>query len=510
MRSKIDYFDSEVLRKDLKDKTVRGGIITGSTQFLKILVGLASMAVLSRLLDIEDFGLIGMVAVFTNFASMFINAGLAMATVQQKEITHQQVSNLFWVAAGLGCLCALLVALLSPAIAAFYGESRLVLITLTLACSYLLIGLTIQHQALLRRGMQFNLIAISDLTSLIIGQSVGIAIAYSLYNSPEDYWALAIIPIASALSRMSIIWLTCGWVPSLPSWDKSVFPMLRYGLNLSVGQFINYLARNGDSMLIGWYWGESQLGLYDRAYKLLLFPITAINGPMANVAVPALSRLKDDPQAYRRFFRKGVQISTALVVPIVTAVAVVAEPLVLTILSEKWRAVVPVFLALAPVTLMSATAPASSWVYLSWGHTDQQLKAICVNTLVVLLGFIVALPYGIFWMAVAFSITSCVIRIPNVLFAFRPTPLQLSDMLLPMVWPSCLSFIVSVPIVILDRWLEPQLVPVLRLVIELFLFGLLYLLAYSTTTEGRKDVKSLQAYVSQKIKAKRKKANAVR
>src|SRR5690606_19203223 len=167
--SRDAYFDTEHLTKHLRRRTMRGGAITVSSQGVKFALRLGSTAVLARLLTPADFGLIAMVTVVTGFVEMFKDAGLSMATIQRERITHAQVSTLFWINVALSALIMLLIAALAPAIAWFYGEPRLLPITLALSGTMIFGGLAVQHQALLRRQMQFGRLATIEITSMAAG-----------------------------------------------------------------------------------------------------------------------------------------------------------------------------------------------------------------------------------------------------------------------------------------------------------------------------------------------------
>src|ERR1044072_6582844 len=149
------YFNTERLRADLRARTARGGAVTFASQGFKFFAGLGATMVLGRLLRPADYGLIGMVAVVTGFVSIFKDLGLSAATVQREEITYEQVSTLFWVNVALSVGVGLLPAAISPAVAWFYGEPRLRAVTAAYAFGFLVGGLTVQHEALLRRQMGF-------------------------------------------------------------------------------------------------------------------------------------------------------------------------------------------------------------------------------------------------------------------------------------------------------------------------------------------------------------------
>ena len=144
---------------------------------------LGSIAVLARLLVPEHFGLIAMVLSVTTVAERFKDLGLSIATVQRKDLTHDQVSTLFWINGGLGLLSGLVVALLAVPIARFFHDDRLIGITLAIAASFVWSGLTIQHQALLRRTMRFGYIAIISVCASLLSIVVAILMAFS---SPSE------------------------------------------------------------------------------------------------------------------------------------------------------------------------------------------------------------------------------------------------------------------------------------------------------------------------------------
>src|SRR5688572_29226653 len=153
--------------RDLRGRTLRGGAITVVAQGIKILVRLGSMAVLARLVEPADFGLVAMVTAVTGFVALFRDGGLAVATIQRAEINHDQVSTLFWINVAVGGALALLLVAAAPAIAHFYGEPRLVLVTMSLSIGLLFGGASVQHDALLRRQMRFGALAMIEISSLL-------------------------------------------------------------------------------------------------------------------------------------------------------------------------------------------------------------------------------------------------------------------------------------------------------------------------------------------------------
>jgi len=208
-----EFFETEHLKLDLKGRSVRGGAATLAGQGGRFLIQMVSTVVLARLLTPADFGLIAMVTAVTGFAEFFKDLGLSMATVQKAEVTHEQVSVLFWVNVAMSVLIALITAALGPVIAWFYGDPRLATVTVALSLAFVFGGLTVQHQALLRRQMRFTALAIIP----VIAMAAAVMAAIIAGSLGAGYWALVIMELTRAATSAAAVWLVCRWWPGLPT-----------------------------------------------------------------------------------------------------------------------------------------------------------------------------------------------------------------------------------------------------------------------------------------------------
>jgi len=297
-------FETAHLHADLHRRTLRGGAVTLAGQGARFVLNLTSTAILARLLVPQDFGLVAMVAAITGFLATFRDMGLSAATVQRREINHQQVSSLFWINVLVSLVVTLVTAAVAVPVANFYGDVRLVKITLALSLAALVTGLGVQHQALLARQMKFAVLSAIDLTSL----AVGIFVAALLAQRGAGYWARVAMQLTVAITQSTALWVASSWRPGFMSWNSDVRAMLAFGGHLSGFNALNYIVRNFDNVLIGKFLGAVQLGIYSRAYQLLLLPLSQINGPISNVAVPVLSRLQNYPDRYRAYHRRMVML----------------------------------------------------------------------------------------------------------------------------------------------------------------------------------------------------------
>ena len=263
-------FNTEHLRADIGIRSVRGGAIGLLSQGIMSALRLVSVVVLARMVIPEHFGLIGMVTSLTVLAERFQDLGLGDAVVQRKEITHQQVSNLFWANLCVSALLSTVVSLAARMVAWFYGDPRLTWITVAFACNFVCSGVAIQHQALIRRQMRFGQFATIQIVSVTFGLAVAIVMAMFGFG----YWALIWKEIARSAMNTVLAWSFCRWRPSFPSRSVGIKPLLHFGYNVTGFNMLYYLTTNVDAVLIGKWCGAVSVGLYSRARQLTILPVS--------------------------------------------------------------------------------------------------------------------------------------------------------------------------------------------------------------------------------------------
>ncbi|HKQ99578.1 MAG TPA: lipopolysaccharide biosynthesis protein [Pyrinomonadaceae bacterium] len=442
------HFRTDHLKDDLGSRTARGGVVTVTSQGIKFFIGMAATVVLARLLTPQDYGLIGMVAVVTGFVSMFKDMGLSVATIQKEEITAEQISTLFWVNVALSVCIMLLTAAISPAVAWFYGEPRLTLITIGFAAGFLFSGLTVQHEALLRRQMRFTALAITEITSFLVGLCVAIPLAWR----GAGYWALVANQLAQGLTYAVGVWVVCGWRPGKPVRNSGVRPMLAFGGNLTGFHTINYFARNLDNMLIGLVWGSRQLGLYAKAYQLLLLPIDQINAPIAAVAVPALSRLVDSPERYRRAYLRILEKIAMLTMPGMAFMIMTSDWIVGLLLGPQWMEASRVF-ALLGIAGLVQFANTTGWLFMTQNRAHHMFHWGLRGCTIVIISIVIGLPWGAVGVATSYSLINVCVVIP-LLFYFvgREGPVRTIDFYRTVAPSACAALCTIGALFLFRRW----------------------------------------------------------
>ncbi len=419
------HIKTDHLLPNLKRHTISGGVVTMSAQAAKFALNLASTVILARLLTPRDFGLVAMVGAVAGFLATFRHAGLSTPTVQREQITHAQVSNLFWINLGVSGLCALILAALSPAIAWFYRDSRITYITLVLSTTFLIGGFRVQHLALLKRQMRFKAIALIEVGSIATGVIVGVVMALLHYR----YWSLVGLSLATEIGAFLLTGSVSRWRPQLPSRGSGIGPLVAFGAHQTAGNFIFSLARGCDNLLIGRFYGPAAVGLYSRGAALVIRPMEQFLLPIDAVFLPTLSRLQSQPERYRSTFLRLYEAIAMTVFFLSSLLLALAVPVTLVLLGPKWEQVTAIFAGFTFTAIQLPLSNAANWLLTSQGRGKDILRVTSIAAFLTLASFIVGLPFGPVGVAIAFSATGLLVRLPILYYIVgRRGPVTTSDL----------------------------------------------------------------------------------
>jgi O-antigen/teichoic acid export membrane protein len=431
------FFDTSHLeKKDLKKRSLQGGAVTVMTNGVQLFIQLGSTMILARILTPQDYGILGMVMAFAGMAGLFLNLGLSTATIHRSVISHAQVSTLFWINAGMGFLLMLFLAGLSPVVAWFYKEPELTPVTLALSVPFLLSGLSVQHNALLNRQMRFFSLAVIQVVSMLGGIFVAIFAALQGLG----YWALVLNNIVHSICSVSGAWLAVRWIPGLPRRDAGVGSMIKFGADLVAFDFVNYFSRNLDTVLIGRFHGSGPLAMYSKAYQLLMMPIQNIRNPMMQVAMPALSRLQNEPESYRKYYIKFLSILAFLSMPLVAFLYVCSDQIILIVLGDQWIDASVLFKILALVAIIEPVISTQGLVMITTGNSRRYFILGVIGAFLTSSAFIVGIQWGAKGVAVAYAVQLYLRCIPILFFSFKNTPVSVRIFLFAIYKPFLASF----------------------------------------------------------------------
>ena len=391
-----------------RSHALRGIVSLGGSQVVKIVTQFASVIMLSRMLAPEDFGLAASVAPLVALMAVFQDFGLQQAVIQRASISREELTRVFWVAVLLGAIPTVALVALSPLAAWFFHDARLVWVTMAAGTPLLAFAAGSIPSALLARQGRFGVLALND--SMTACVALGTALAAAALGMA--YWSLIISTITSSAIGAIFVGVQARWVPGRPVWAWPNREVLKFGKNLTGFTVMNFLARNMDNVLIGHAWGGTELGYYDRAYKLFQLPIENIASPVYRVIVPMLSRIETDKERFRMLYLRTASQVVLLTVPGMAAMVATAPNVVILMFGDRWSAVTPIFFWLGVVGLIQPLGNTLSWIFISQAKTQSLFRLSAMQTGTTVLSFLAGLHWGSAGVAVAYAISEYAIRLP--------------------------------------------------------------------------------------------------
>jgi O-antigen/teichoic acid export membrane protein len=348
----------------------RGALTTLAGQGVRILVQLAGIVVLARLLSPDDYGVVAIVTVFIGLGEIFRDFGLTSAAIQAKVLTDGQRDNLFWLNTGIGGTLAALVCAASPLVALAFDDPRLTAITVVLSATFVLNGISTQYRAGLARHLRFGRLT----TAETLGQLGGVVIGIVAAVLGAGYWALVAQQLGQGLVTQVLLVRAGRWFPGRIRRSESIRPFIGYGAPLLGSQLLNYLYANVDTVTLGARFGSAPVGVYNRAFQLVMMPLLQVQAPATRVALPVLSRIQAERRRFADFVCFG-QLALLTVVGLPFAVLFAQAPAVVEIaLGPQWEESVPLFRVLLVAGFFQAATYAVYWVFLAQGLTGSQLR----------------------------------------------------------------------------------------------------------------------------------------
>ncbi len=305
----------------------------GGAQGIQFLLAI----VLARLLLPEDYGIIALVTIFIIIANVFVQSGFSTALIQKKDANETDFSSVFYLSLFVAGLLYVILFFTAPLIAAFYNESQLIPVLRVLSATLFLGAFNSIQNAVIARNMQFKKLFISSVVAIIVSGVVGIFMAYKGFG----VWALVVQQLTNRLLVILILWFIVKWRPRLLFSFERVKGLFSYGWKLLVSSLIDNLYMNLRSLIVGKIYNAEMLGFFNRGKQFPALIVTNINGSIQSVMFPVLSSQQDNRPRVKDMVRRSIVTSSFILLPIMVGLAIIAEPLVRILLTEKWLPCVP-------------------------------------------------------------------------------------------------------------------------------------------------------------------------
>lgn len=388
----------------VKEKTINGILWSSIERFSVQGVQLLVMLVMARLLSPEEFGLIGMLAIFIAISQSFIDSGFANALIRKLDRTEVDYSTVFYFNIVVGLICYLILFFAAPFIANFYEQPILVPLTRVLAVNLIVNSLTVVQRAKFTAEVDFKTQAKASFVAVIVSGIIGIWMAYRGYG----VWSLAVQQVVNAGISMIALWFMAHWRPKWAYSWQSFRELFSFGSKLLLSGLIDTTYRNLYLIVIGKVFTPTDLGYFTQAQKLSEFPSSNLTGVLQRVTYPILSNIQDEDERLRLVYRQYLKLSAFVIFPLMIGLASLAEPAIKLILGEKWLPAVPLLQLLCLSMMWYPIHSINLNLLQVKGRSDLFLRLEIIKKVIGVTVMALTIPHGIATMCAAEIVTSIV------------------------------------------------------------------------------------------------------
>lgn len=423
---------------------------------------------LARLLLPEQYGIIAIVTVFITLAQVFVQSGFNTALIQKKGADEVDFSSVLYLSLTVAALLYVIIFFSAPFIANFYIQPLLVPVLRVLSLTLFVGAFNSIQNAFVARNLLFKKLFISSLGAAVISGSISVVIAYLGWG----VWALVAQQLINQATVAIILWFTVKWRPRLLFSFKRVKTLFSFGSKLLVSSLIDTLYSDLRTLIIGRLYAPSMLGFYNKGQQFPQLIVTNINGSIQSVMLPTMSAHQDNKKRVKMIMRRAIVTSSFLIFPMMVGLAVVAEPLIKTILTDKWISSVPFLQIFCFSFALWPIHTANLQAVNALGRSDIFLKLEIIKKIVGLVILGISLPFGVYAIALGQVVSGIISTFVNA----YPNK-QLLDYSYTEQWldimPSLLTAIIMGGVVYLFNFLK--LAPWHILILQVFVGIILYI-----------------------------------
>ena len=316
----------------LKDKTAKrlfwGGVSNGLQQILNLVFGI----ILLRVLDAEDYGMVGMLAIFMGIASTIQESGFSAALINIKEFKHEDYNAVFWFSLIAGIIIYIILFFVAPLISWFYEKPELTNLSRFLFVGILFGGMGIAHNAALSKKLMVKEKAKVDVIALLASGIIGVILALNGFA----YWGLAVQSVTYVGVSTFLRWHYSPWKPSMHINLSPLNDMFSFSIKLFLTNIFWQINTNIFSVLLGKFYNPKQVGYYSQGNKWTVMGSTVIVGMINSIAQPVLTQMSDDIERQRNAFRKMLRFGAFVSFPLMLGLAFVGKEFLLIAGGDKW------------------------------------------------------------------------------------------------------------------------------------------------------------------------------
>lgn len=375
----------------LKNETIKALIWSFTDRFGQQIIYLVTGIILARTLSPSDYGLVGLLTIFTALSNLFIESGLGGALIKKKQTTNIDYCSVFYFNIGLSCLFYLFLFFFAPYIAEFYDEPQLTLLARVLFLALICNSFSFIQSNIFVKQIKFNSLARINIAALFCSSVIAVILAILQFGA----WALVAQTLCLTAFRSLFLWMFSQWRPTERFSIEPLKEFFSFSSKVLLTGFLNAFFNNIYSVIIGKYFNKMELGFYQQASKFQDIPSSLIAGTFRSVALPVFSDVNNDNERLKRVLKKTQKSIAFIAFPVFLVLIIIARPLFVFLITEKWLPAVELFQLLLVGGIFNAISIVYNELLLSKGRSGLYLRMELVKKTFLILSVISCISFGV-------------------------------------------------------------------------------------------------------------------
>ncbi len=377
--------------ENLRQQAVGGAVWKFSEKFGVQLMQIVIQIILARLLSPDDYGMVGLLTIFINISDVFLLQGFTTALIQKKEADELDFASVYFANLVLSVLLYGVFFWLAPYVALFYDQPQLTQLMRVLSLNVIIGAFCAVHNAIVSKKLAFRLSFMRNIASTLTQGVAGILMALTGFG----VWSLVGSRLAGTFVGTVVLCVTVAWRPQFHFSAARLRTLFSFSSKLLGSNLLNTIFNNIHSLIIGHFFTAADVGYYQRGQQIPHAVMTAVDGSMSEVLYPTLSLLQKEPERLKGAMRRSMKTSMFLALPMLMGLLVVAEPMTLLLLTEKWLPSVP-FMQLTCLITAFWPLAARTHALNAIGRSDVSLRLSLISKVLTLICIAVCIPFGIY------------------------------------------------------------------------------------------------------------------
>lgn len=367
-----------------KKKFISGSIWKVLERFSNRGIALIFSIILTRLLTPNDYGLIALTVVFTNFSDILIDGGFSTALIRKEHIDDEDFTCVLFTSLSISALLYIILFICAPLIATYYKEPQLTAILRVIGIIFFIQAFACVRTAIVNRNMQFKLLFLCNLIGTILSGIIGIIAAWMKLG----VWALVIQRVLQLFFSNLLLFILVRWKIRFKFSFTRVKDMLGFSSGVVLSSFLNYFSGSIYSLIIGRKYSVESLGYYDKGSQLPTQISLYTFGAMSTVLLPTLSSYQNDLNAFKHIVRKVVSMTAFLITPMMIGLAAISKELTILLFTETWSESIVImqwnclYYYATPFMLINIQ------IFFALGHSNLRVKSEIIRLIMMICGIL--------------------------------------------------------------------------------------------------------------------------